>query len=173
MSFSLYDALVPNWHQILGSVTHWLDKAQAHCADKQLPDSALVEARLYEDMLPFGFQVRSTVTHSMGAIEGVRKGLFAPDRSPWPDSLAGLKSQVNQCLAGLSQLDPAEVNGFIGRDMRFEYGERRMDFTAENFLLSFSQPNFFFHAVTAYDILRNQGLPVGKRDFMGNTRTKS
>ena len=65
------------------------------------------------------------------------------------------------------------MTGFLGRDMRFEAGERRLDFTAENFLLSFSQPNFYFHATTAYDILRNQGLPLGKRDFLGKTRRKA
>ncbi len=173
MSFTLYDALVPTWQQILGSVTTLLDQAQAHCTEKKLPDSALIEARLADDMLPLGFQVRSVMTHSIGAIEGVRKGVFSPDRSPWPDSFAGLKAQLTQALAALEWVDPLEVNGFIGHDMRFEAGERRMDFTAENFLLSFSQPNFFFHATTAYDILRHKGLTIGKRDFMGKPRVKS
>ena len=173
MSFTLYDALVPNWQQILGSVAKLLDKAQAHCATQNLPDSALVEARLAPDMLPFGFQVKAMVAHSIGAIDGVRKGVFTPDRSPWPNTIAGLKESVAHAQTALDQLDPADLNGFLGRDMRFEVGERRMDFTAENFLLSFSQSNFFFHATTAYDILRNQGLPIGKTDFMGKTRRKS
>jgi hypothetical protein len=173
MSFTLYDAIVPTWQQILGSVVNLLDKAQAHCTEKNLPDSALIEARLADDMLPLGFHVRSVVTHSMGAIEGMRKGVFSPDRSPWPDNFAGLKAQVTQALAELAKLDPAEVNGFIGQDMRFEAGERRMDFVAENFFLSFSQPNFYFHATTTYDIMRNQGLAIGKRDFMGRPGLKS
>jgi uncharacterized protein len=66
-----------------------------------------------------------------------------------------------------------EVDSFVGRDMRFAFGERHVDFTAENFLLSFSQPNFYFHAATTYDILRWKGVPIGKRDFMGRTRKKS
>ena len=70
-------------------------------------------------------------------------------------------------------IDAAEVEAFFGRDMRFSFGERTMDFTAENFLLSFSQPNFYFHATTAYDILRWKGLAIGKRDFMGRPRLKS
>ncbi len=172
MSFTLYDALVPNWQQILGSMTKLLDKAKAHSVDRNLPDLALIEARLADDMLPFGYQIKSVVTHSVGAIEGVRKGVFSPDLSPWRDSFAGLKDQVSQALTALEQVDPAEINGFLGRDMRFEFGERRLDFTAENFLLSFSQPNFFFHATTAYDILRNNGLTIGKRDFIGKTRVK-
>jgi hypothetical protein len=56
--------------------------------------------------------------------------------------------------------------------MRFSFGQRHMDFTAEDFLLSFSQPNFFFHAATTYDILRWKGVPLGKRDFMGQVRLR-
>ena len=61
---------------------------------------------------------------------------------------------------------------FIGRDMRFAFGDRHLDYTAENFLLSFSQPNFYFHAATTYDILRWKGVPLGKRDFVGKSRIK-
>jgi len=173
MSFTLYDALVPTWQQMLGSMSDLLDKAQVHSAERNLPDSTLIEARLADDMLPLGYQIKSVVLHSVGAIEGVRGGVFSPDRSPWPDSFAGLKQHVSEALAALQQIEPAEINGFLGKDMRFEFGERRLDFTAENFLLSFSQPNFFFHATTAYDILRHNGLTIGKRDFMGKTRVKS
>lgn len=70
-------------------------------------------------------------------------------------------------------IDPGEVDGFIGRDVRFSAGERQVDFTAEEFLLSFSQPNFYFHTATAYDILRWKGVPLAKRDFMGRPRTKA
>jgi hypothetical protein len=75
-------------------------------------------------------------------------------------------------LAALSAIEVAEVDSFVGRDMRFAFGNRHLDFTAENFLLSFSQPNFYFHATTAYDILRLKGLPIGKRDFTGKPRSK-
>ena len=63
-----------------------------------------------------------------------------------------------------------ELEGFVGQPMRFEFRDRRMDFTAEDFLLSFSQPNYYFHAATAYNILRMMGVAVGKRDFMGAVR---
>lgn len=170
MSFTLYDALVPSLQQVLGSMMTLLEKAKAHCAEQDLPDSALIEASVAPDMLPFGFQVKSTVVHSIGAIEAVRTSVFSPDRSPWPDSLDGLADLVSQGLAALEQLEPEEINSFIGRDMRFEAGDRRMNFTAETFLLSFSQPNFYFHATTAYDILRGLGLPLGKRDYLGAVR---
>lgn len=173
MSFTLYDALVPNWLQILDAVSGLLDKAEAHCAGHALPDSALIEARLAPDMFPLGFQVNSVVVHSIGAIEGVRRGTFSPDRSPWPDTLAGLKARVADARQAVAALDPGEVNGFFGRDMCFEAPGRRIDFTAQDFLLSFSVPNFFFHATTIYDILRNQGLPLIKRDYLGPMRRKA
>ena len=77
---------------------------------------------------------------------------------------------MTETIAALEAVDPAEMENFIGRPMRFEMGSFRMDFTAENFLLSFSQPNFYFHATTAYDILRMKGVPLGKRDYLGAMR---
>ena len=172
MTINLYEALVPNWKQILVALSKLLDKAQQHCASNNLPESALIEARLAPDMFPLGFQIKASVVHSIGAIEAVRKGIFSPDRSPAPDSLAGLKTLISDALTELEKISPAEISSLIGGDMRFVAGERVMDFTAENYLLSFSQPNFFFHAVTAYDILRNQGLAIGKADFLGPVRKK-
>ena len=70
-------------------------------------------------------------------------------------------------LAALEAIEASEVDAFVGRDMRLAFGDRHIDFTAENFLLSFSQPNFYFHATTSYAILRWKGIPLGKRDFTG------
>ena len=173
MAFSLYDATVPSWQQILGSVSGLLDKAQAYCLEQQLAPESIIASRLAEDMLPFGFQVKSTVAHSIGAIKGLRRGVFSPDKSPWPDSFAGLREMLASAIGELSALDPAEINAFEGRDMRFEMGNYKVEFTAENFLLSFSQPNFYFHATTAYDILRAKGLAIGKKDFIGRLRKKT
>jgi hypothetical protein len=78
----------------------------------------------------------------------------------------------HQCLQQSQALDPAEIESFIGKDMRFEFGGNSMDFNAEDFLLSFSMPNFYFHATTAYDILRMKGMAIGKRDFTGKVRKR-
>ncbi|MCK1277447.1 DUF1993 family protein [Bradyrhizobium sp. 61] len=114
--------------------------------------------------------VKATVVHSIGALEGARMGAYLPDRSPWPDSFAGLRDQVATAIDRLSALSRAEVNGFLGRDLRFEAGSYKLNFLVEDFLLSFSQPNFYFHSTTAYDILRAQGVAVGKIDFLGKLR---
>lgn len=132
--------------------------------------TALIEARLARDMLPFAYQVKSTAVHSIGAIEGVRQGSFAPDRTQPPASFEGLRARVAETIASLEAIDAEEVESFVGRDMRFTFGDQHIDFLAEDFLLSFAQPNFYFHATTAYDILRMKGLEIGKRDFNGRVR---
>ena len=173
MPISLYAATIPSYRQILSAVGGLLDKAETFCAEKAIAPGDIVQARLTDDMLPFAYQVKSTAVHSLGAIEGVRKGVFSPDTTPAPETFAALKARIAETLAALETIEPAEVDSFVGRDMRFIFGDRRLDFTAENFLLSFSQPNFYFHATTTYDILRWKGVPLGKRDFMGRPRTKN
>ncbi len=172
MVFSLYAATVPSYRQILGAVADLIAKAEAFCAEKGIAPQDIIQARLAADMQPFAYQVKSTVVHSLGAIEGVRKGVFSPDMTTPPQEFAALKARIVATLAALEAVDAAEVDSFVGRDMRFAFGDRHIDYTAENFLLSFSQPNFYFHATTTYDILRWKGVPIGKRDFMGKTRKK-
>jgi uncharacterized protein len=173
MAFSLYAATVPSYRQILEAVAGLLGKAEAFCTEKGMAPQDIIHARLADDMQPFAYQVKSTAVHSLGAIEGVRRGVFSPDTTPPPETFAALKARIVETLAALEAVEAAEVDSFVGRDMRFSFGERHVDFTAENFLLSFSQPNFYFHATTAYDILRWKGMPIGKRDFTGRTRRKS
>ncbi|WP_070156796.1 DUF1993 domain-containing protein [Sphingobium phenoxybenzoativorans] len=172
MAFTLYAATIPSCLQILGSMSRLLGKAEVYCTEKGWAPDALIEARLADDMLPFGYQVKSTAVHSIGAIEGVRRGNFSPDTSPPPSTFDGLRARVAEAIASLEAIDPDEVESFIGADLRFTFGDNHMYFLAEDFLLSFSQPNFYFHATTAYDILRMKGMEIGKRDFNGRVRRK-
>ncbi len=173
MTFTLYDATIPNFQQTLGATLGLIDKAEAFCAETGLAPTALVDAKLADDMLPFGYQVKSACAHSIGAIKGVRAGVFSPDLSPWPTDLAGLKAALTSAQSDLTAVSPDEINGFVGNDMAFAFKDRRMEFTAENFLLSFSLPNFYFHATTAYAIMRMKGVQIGKMDFMGRPRMKT
>jgi hypothetical protein len=173
MPFSLYHASVGAYLQILPSVAGLVAKAEAHCAENGLPADALTGARLADDMWPFAKQVSESVHHSAKAIAGLRAGVFGPELDPAPLDFAELHAMVADARAMLEAVDPAEIDGMEGRDMRFEFGERRMPFTAEDFLLTFSLPNFYFHSSTAYAILRNQGLAVGKMDYLGKLRLKA
>jgi hypothetical protein len=173
MALSLYDASVANYLQTLGAVGGFLDRSLTHFRERGIDPEQIVETRLSPDMQPFRFQIISVAQHSRGAIEGVQQGVFNPPSSKTPYDFAGLQGLVAQAREVLSGLTPEAVNALGGRDLVFQLGERQLPFTAEGFLMSFSLPNFYFHATTAYDILRTNGVPLGKRDFMGRLKMKS
>jgi hypothetical protein len=170
MPLSLHAATIPNKLQILGAGLGWLDKAESCGID----EAELVGARLIDDMLPFAYQVKSMAVHSQGAIEGVSAGVFRPKMGePLPSSIAELRALLTGAITFLRGVSEDEMEGFIGQDMRFEIGDKRLPFTAEDFLLTFSQTNFYFHAVTAYGVLRAKGVAVGKLDYLGALRLKT
>jgi len=173
MAFSLYDATVANYLQILGAVGCLLEKSLTHFHDHGIDPADVVETRLAPDMMPFRFQIVSVAHHSRGAMAAAKSGVFVPP-SGRPDlDFAALQSLVTEARDELFGLTPDAVNALVGRDVTFKLGERTLPFTAEGFLMSFSLPNFFLHATTAYDILRHKGAPLGKRDFMGRLRLKT
>ncbi len=172
MTFSLYDATIPSNLQILRSVDAMLDKAEAFATERGIEPAALIDSKLADDMLPFGYQVKSCAVHSVGGIEGVRGGSFGPDQTPWPTDFAGLHALLRKAIGTLEAIDRDEFDTLADADTKFEFGTFTMPFTGANFLLSFSQPNFYFHATTAYAILRAQGVKLGKRDFIGAPRMK-
>ena len=173
MTFSLYDAVVPSNLQVLGALDRIIGKAEGFCAARGMAPADLIDARLAPDMLPFGYQVKSCAVHSIGGIEGARNGRFSPDMSAWPTDFDGLHAIVRRASADLNALDRDTVDALAEADTHFAFGDLKLPFTGANFLLSFSQPNFYFHATTAYAILRAQGVDLGKRDFLGAPRVKS
>src|SRR5687768_9700893 len=171
MAVSLYDMTVGTYLQVVPAVEGFLGKGFAHLKEKGSDPNEVVEARLFEDMLPFRFQVLSVANHSIGAIRGAKAGLFSPPPQPQLDYEV-LQKTVTEAREALQQVTPAEVNALEGKDVTFQIGDRKIPFVAENFLLTFSLPNFYFHATTAYDILRTKGVPLGKRDFLGRMKIK-
>lgn len=173
MAIPLYDLSVRSYLQTLGAIQGVLEKGAAHCRETGVDPNDLVETRVAEDMLPFRFQVVSVVHHSRGAIAGVKAGEFRPPPSSDAD-YAGLQALVADARASLEAERPEEIDALEGREVVFILGERRLPpFTAEGFVMSFSLPNFYFHAATTYGILRRHGVNLGKRDFMGQLRMKS
>ena len=172
MAISLYDLSVRSFLQTLGSVAGFLDKSLAHFKANGMDPEEVVETRLHGDMLPFRFQIISVAHHSAGAIAGSKAGLV--QMSP-PNELdyAGLRKLIADARTALEAVTPGEVNALEGRDVIFQIGEHKMPFVVEDFLLSFSIPNFHFHATTAYDILRQKGVPLAKRDYLGAIRLKA
>jgi hypothetical protein len=173
MAFSLYDATVANYLQILDAVGGYLGKSLTHFREKGVDLAQVVDARLAPDMLPLRFQIISVAHHSRGAMEAAKTGVFTPPSAKPDLDYAALQSLVTEAHNEVSVLTPEVVNALVGRDVTFKVGERALPFTAEGFLMSFSLPNFFFHAATAYDILRHNGAPLGKRDFIGKLKLKA
>jgi uncharacterized protein len=172
MAFSLYDATVANYLQILGAVGGFLEKSLTHFRENGIDPAKVVETRLAPDMLPLRFQITSVAHHSRGAMEAAKNGVFAPSSGKPNLDYAALQALVTEARNELSVLTPEAVNALAGRDVTFKLGDRALPFTTEGFLMSFSLPNFFFHAATAYDILRFEGSPLEKRDFMGKLKLK-
>ncbi|KHK92642.1 DUF1993 domain-containing protein [Novosphingobium malaysiense] len=172
MTVSLDNVFVATCLQSLESLSGLVNKAEAHCTEHGKPAETLTDARLAPDMWPFAKQVFEAGHHSARAVAGVRAGVFHPEIDPVPNNFAALRKEIDESIAFLKTIPAGELDAIAGRDMRFEFGSMRMDFTVEDFLTSFSLPNFFFHSTTAYAILRNHGLDVGKRDYLGKVRVK-
>lgn len=172
MAISLYDISVASYLQILDAMSGVLDKGAAFAAEQGIDLDGIVNTRLHDDMNPFHFQVVSVWHHSLGAMRGAEDGVFSPPPSLELD-YAGLQGLVKEASTELRGLSENKVNALAGKAMKFKMGDFEIPFTVEGFILSFSLPNFYFHATTTYDILRMQGVPLGKMDFLGALRVAS
>src|SRR3954447_4672098 len=119
MAFSLYDASVANYVQILGALSGCLDKSLAHFREKGIDPAEIVEARLAPDMAPLRFQIVSVAHHSRGAIEAAKTGVFSPSMGKPDLAYAALQGLVSAARQELSALTPDDVNGLAGRDVAF------------------------------------------------------
>ena len=172
MATSLYDLSVPTFLQTVRAVEGFLDRAAKHCAEIGADPDDFVQARLFDDMAPFHFQVEAAWHHAVWGLEAAKTGMFAPPALVGPVPFAQLQAMMGKAETALEALTPDEVNSWAGKDLDLQIGPRRLAFTAETLILSFSLPNLHFHAVTAYDILRSRGVPLGKRDYEGRLRTR-
>lgn len=172
MATSFYELSVPTFLQTVKALGGVLDRAAAHCAQTGTDPQRFVDARLFADMAPFHFQIEAAWHHAVWGLEAARTGRFTPPGLVGPVPFSELRAMIAKAEATLAGYTPDEVNGWAGRNLDIQVGPRRLAFTSETLILSFSLPHFYFHVVTAYDILRAQGVPIGKRDFEGQLRTR-
>lgn len=167
MPISLHSALIPSYRQILGGVRAQIDKAEAHVRENGLQDSDLIEAALTEDMWTLPWHVRSCWVHTKLSLELISTGEFSPDFTDIPDSWEAMRTMIDEALAALDACSVDHLEAISDDRVFFVLGGKRlMEFTVGEFLLSFSQPNFYFHATTFYDILRMKGVALSKRDYL-------
>jgi hypothetical protein len=162
-----YDAVVPAYLQILGSLPNILDKAEAHCKARNIAPETILTARLYPDMLPFAKQIQMVADFAM---KGCAR-LTHSDVPSTPDtekSFAELKARLAKAADFVKTFKPAQFEGAETKSVSFPIGpDKTLTLTGQQFLSNFSLPNFYFHAATAHGILRHNGVEIGKRDFMG------
>jgi hypothetical protein len=185
MAITFYDLSVPTFLQTVRAIAAVLRKADEHCARTDADADALVHARLHHDMAPLHFQIESVRNHSVWGLEAIRTGVFAAPPLAGAQRFEELVAMIDEAIIALETFTPAEVNSWSGKALEIDvfrpideanafasaWAPQRLSFTAETYLLSYAFPNFYFHAVTAYDILRTQGVPVGKGDYEGRLRS--
>ena len=172
MATLLYDLSVPTFLQTVRAVAGFLDRAANHCTETGADPDDFVNARLFEDMAAFHFQIEAAWHHSVWGLEAAKTGVFDPPAPVGPVPFADLQAMIAKAELALEAYTPDEVNGWAGKELDLQIGPRRLAFTSETLILSFSLPHFHFHAVTAYGILRSRGVPLGKRDYEGRLRTR-
>jgi hypothetical protein len=164
---SFYDAVVPGYLQMLNSLIGLLTKAEAHCAAKKIEPSVLLGSRPYPDMLPLSKQIQLV---SAFAAKGCARLTHSevPSTPDTETSFAELKQRLAKTIDYVKSYKPEQFEGADTKDVTFPAGpDRNVTVKGQQFLSSFSLPNFYFHAATAHGILRHNGVEIGKRDFLG------
>jgi hypothetical protein len=166
VSYSIYQASVPVFLQQLGALSAILDKAAAHASESGIAQSELISARLAADMLPLSSQVQIATDHAKGATARL-SGRDVPKYEDNEASFDELKARIAKTIEFVKSVPAGEIEGAESRDIKLTIGGQERILSGERYLARVVLPNFFFHVTTAYDILRNKGVPLGKRDFLG------
>ena len=166
MATELYDITIPVFIRGFGALAKFLDKGRIYADEHNLPDEALLGARLYEDMAPLTSQVQ----RASDAAKFAAARLAQIEGPPMPDTEASfdeLQARIAATVAFLETIDPKAVNGREDADITIKTPNKSFEMKGRAYALNFALPNFYFHATTAYAILRAKGVPVGKMDFLG------
>jgi hypothetical protein len=166
MTISMYAASVPVFRQILGSLATILEKAENHADAKKIEHDALLQARLFPDMFPLVRQVQLATDFAKGAAARLA-GIEVPRYEDTERDFAGLQARLEKTLAFLDSVSREAVDAGAAREVTVGSGANQRQLVGLPYLLHYALPQFYFHATTAYDILRHNGLEIGKRDFIG------
>ena len=166
MTISMYSASVPYFTRMLGNLRAILEKGATHAAAKKFDPAVLFNSRLAPDMLPLARQVQIATDNAKGCA-GRLAGIDPPKFEDNEATYAQLAERIDKTLAFLKTLKPAQVDGSEARDIVLKFPNNTFNFKGQDYLIFFAIPNFTFHVVTAYDILRHNGVEIGKSDYLG------
>ena len=167
MTISMYQASVPRFVNILGNLSNILDKAQAHVDARKLDGATLTTYRLFPDMLPMTTQVLIACDTAKGVVARLA-GVEIPVYEDTEKTLADLKARVAKTVAFIQSVPAAQIDGTEDKEIVTKRGDKETRYKGMQFLLGHAIPNFYFHITTTYNILRHNGVEIGKRDFLGN-----
>ncbi len=166
MSLSIYTISVPAYIRGFSVLSSLIDKAEAFAAEKKISPSVLVNARLAPDMLPFSGQIQrasDTAKGTIGRLTAVEVPKFADEET----SFAELRDRIARTVAFLESVDAAAFEGADTKDVTLSAGQLKVTLNGEEYVQKFALPNFYFHVTTAQNILRHNGVQIGKLDYIG------
>lgn len=167
MPLSMYDISAPRLIHTLNSLAAILNKAEAHAEAKKIDPAVLPSARLFPDMLPLTRQIMIACDNAKGPVARLAS-IEVPKHEDTETTLAELQTRIAKTVAFIQTVKPEQMAGSEDRAITLKVGSQELKFdTGVEYLCGFALPNFYFHVVTAYDILRHNGVEIGKRDYLG------
>jgi len=167
MNISMYQASAPRFVNILKNLSAILDKAQAYADTRKVDPTVLTSSRLYPDMFTLARQVQTACDTAKGAVARLA-GIEIPKYEDTEQTLAELKARIAKTIDFIGTVKAAQIEGSEDKSIVLKIRGQDVNYTGMQYLLGFAHPNFYFHVTTAYDILRHNGVEIGKRDYIGN-----
>jgi hypothetical protein len=167
MAFGMYAASVPAYQRQLTAISKVLDKAQAWAAARKVDEAVLLGTRMIPDMLPFSRQVMIACRFAEESVARLAGAEVPKAPEATEKNLGDLKARIAAVLAGIGAFKPEQIDGSEGREVVLTIAGNPLKLTGAQYLTHFALPNFYFHCTTTYAILRQAGVEIGKRDFIG------
>ncbi len=165
MSITMYQASVPAFQRSLKALDAILDKAVAYAQERKFDPAGLVGARLAPDMFPLARQVQYSCDYAKGCLARLA-AVPVPSFEDTETTVPELKARIARTLEFIGGLKPEQIDGTEGRDIFLKAGPLEFSFNGQEFLVLYALPNFYFHVTAAYAILRHEGVPLGKLDYL-------
>jgi uncharacterized protein len=166
MTISMYQASIPVFIHMLGNLSGILDKGAAYAESMKIDPSVLVNSRLYPNMFALVRQVQIATDMVKGC--GARlAGQEPPSYEDNETSFTELKTRIDKTIAFLKTIKPEQIDGTEDKNVQLKVGGKPMTFQGQPYLLNYVLPNLHFHTTTAYNILRHNGVDIGKKDYLG------
>lgn len=167
MNLTMYQASAPRFASMLGNLSRILDKAAAHCEANKIDPAVLLASRLYPNMFPLVRQVQIACDNGKNCVARLA-GVEIPEYEDTEKTIPELQARLAKAIDFIHSIRAEQMEGAEDRDIHLKLGPLEVDWKGMQYLLGFALPNFHFHLVTAYDILRHNGVALEKPDYIGN-----